>query len=73
MDQNCNTSGCHNSSNAGGYNFTSHSSVSSNASIILKSIRHESGVQAMPQGAGKLASSSADNFDCWIQQGKANN
>lgn len=73
MDQNCNTSGCHNSSNAGGYNFTSYASVSSNATLILKSIRHESGVQAMPQGASKLSSTSADNVDCWIQQGKANN
>jgi hypothetical protein len=73
MSQNCSTSGCHNSSNAGGYNLTTYSSVSSNAMIILKSMRHESGVNAMPQGASQIATSTLDKFDCWIQQGKLNN
>ncbi len=68
ISQNCSTSGCHDASSAGGYNLTSHSSISNNATIILKAIRHESGVNAMPQGASKLAVSKADDFDCWIQQ-----
>lgn len=73
IEQNCTTSGCHNSANAGGYNLTSHGSVSANAMIILKAIRHDGSAKAMPQGGAKLATQSADNFDCWIQQGKLNN
>jgi|TARA_R110000737_G_scaffold193924_1_gene215169 hypothetical protein len=74
VDQNCNTSGCHNSgSSSGGYNLTTYGNVSSNADIILKTMRHSSGVKAMPQGSSKLASSTTDQFDCWIQQGKLNN
>lgn len=73
ISQNCSTSGCHNSSNAGGYNLTTHTQISANANIILKSIRHESGVNAMPQGTAKLSTANSDNFDCWIQQGKLDN
>ncbi|MFA7272887.1 MAG: hypothetical protein WC044_03415 [Crocinitomicaceae bacterium] len=74
MDQNCNTSGCHTSgSSAGGYNLSSYSGVSSAADRILKTMRHTSGYQAMPQGAAMLASSTTDQFDCWVQQGKLNN
>lgn len=73
IEQNCSTSGCHDNTASGGYNLTSHAQVSNNATIILKTIRHEGGVQAMPQGGAKLPTTSADNFDCWIQQGKLDN
>jgi hypothetical protein len=74
MDQNCNTSGCHNSnSSAGGYNLTTYANVSAHASIILESMRHINGVKSMPQGSAMLGSSTIDQFDCWIQQGKMNN
>lgn len=72
MSQSC--TGCHNSSNAqGGYNLTTHGNVSNDASVILKSMRHSGGVDPMPQGSSKLATSVVDKFDCWIQQGKQNN
>jgi hypothetical protein len=74
MDQNCNTSGCHNSgSNAGGYNLTTYANVSSNAYKILNTMRHNSGYQAMPEGSAKLPTSTTDQFDCWVQQGKLDN
>ncbi len=73
IELNCSTSGCHDASGSGGYTFTSYAAVAASADIILKVIRHENGVSAMPQGSAKLADSVAINFDCWIQQGKLNN
>lgn len=70
---NCSTSGCHDNSQAGGYKFSNHSDISAAANKILQTIRHESGVSPMPQGASKLAATSADQFNCWISQGKLNN
>lgn len=70
----CNTSGCHNAASASsGYVFETHAQVSDNASIILSVIRHDGGVQAMPQGGTKLPEEQIDKVDCWIQQGKLNN
>lgn len=72
MSQNC--TGCHNASNtSGGYNLTTYSNVSSSADIILKSMRHSSGVANMPKGSSKMATDVVDKFDCWNQQGKPNN
>ena len=72
LSQNCTS--CHNSSNAqGGYNLTTHANVSSGANTILKSMRHTSGTAKMPEGSAQLSSTIVDKFDCWIQQGKANN
>lgn len=70
----CATSGCHNAaSSSAGFVFENHSQVSNNASIILSVIRHESGFQAMPQGASKWSDEQINNFACWVEQGKLNN
>lgn len=70
----CATSGCHNAaSSSAGFVFENHSQVSDNASIILSVIRHESGFQAMPQGASKWSNEQINNFACWVNQGKLNN
>lgn len=72
MSQNCTS--CHNSSNAqGGFNLTTYANVSSGSTKILKAMRHTSGTAAMPQGSAQLSSTIVDKFDCWIQQGKADN
>ena len=73
IDLNCSTSGCHDASTAGGYSFISYVSVSANASAILSVINHESGFTPMPYGTGKLADSTIQRINCWIQQGKLNN
>ena len=73
IDLNCTTSGCHDASASGGYNFTTHSSVSANAVIILSAINHDSGTVPMPLGGAKLADSTIQQFDCWINQGKLDN
>jgi hypothetical protein len=73
IQQSCNTTGCHNAaSSSAGYSFETHEQVSSNAEIILKVIRHEPGVVAMPIG-DKLSDEYIENFFCWIEQGKPNN
>ena len=69
----CNVAGCHNSSAAAGYDFTSYGTVAVNASIILTTIQHGAGVTAMPLGGTKLNDTLITKFDCWIQQGKLNN
>jgi len=73
IDLNCSTSGCHDASLSGGYSFVSYVSVSANASTILNVINHESGFTPMPYGNGKLADSTIQKINCWIQQGKLNN
>ncbi len=73
INANCSTSGFHDSSSAGGYNLTDHAQISQNADRILRTIRHESGVQSMPQGQAKLADIVALQLNCWILQGKLNN
>jgi mono/diheme cytochrome c family protein len=74
LSTSCNTSGCHNAASAAsGYVFENHAQVSDNASIILNVIRHNSGFQAMPQGALKLSNEQIDKIACWVQQGKLNN
>lgn len=70
---NCTTSGCHDASASGGYNFTTHAGVSNNADIILKAINHDSGTTPMPMGGSKLPDTTIQQFDCWISQGKLDN
>lgn len=54
--------------------FSSHSSISNDADDILKTLKHESGVTAMPLGsANTINDSLITAFDCWIKQGKLNN
>lgn len=71
---NCSVSGCHDGGTvAGGYNFSTHSEVSSNISTILCAIRHRPGCSPMPKFAAKLADSTIQDFDCWDIQGRLNN
>lgn len=69
----CATSGCHNSSGAGGYVLQNHSQISSNAQIMLSAMRHEPGVVNMPLGGSKLSADQIKSFKCWIDAGKLNN
>lgn len=73
INQSCATSGCHNASGSGGYNFSSYTSIFNNREIILKTIRHEAGVTAMPIGAPKLTDVQINSVACWIEQGAPNN
>jgi hypothetical protein len=73
INQSCATSGCHNSTGSGGYNFSGYTSIFNNREIILKTIRHEDGVTAMPIGAPKLSDTQINAVACWIQQGAPNN
>lgn len=73
IQTNCSTSGCHDASNAGGYNLSSYVGISNSADAVYHAMNHDSGFQPMPAGASKLADSTIQNFFCWIQQGKLDN
>jgi hypothetical protein len=73
INQSCATSGCHNATGSGGYNFSGYTSIFNNREIILKTIRHEDGVTAMPIGAPKLIEAQINAVACWIEQGAPNN
>lgn len=73
INQNCATSGCHNSSASGGYTFLSHSDVATNASVILSVINHEPNFAAMPLGQAKLNDTIIQQITCWVEQGTQNN
>ena len=73
IQQSCNTTGCHNAAaSSAGYSFETHQQVSTHADMILKVIRHEPDVVAMPIG-GKLSDDYIENFFCWMEQGKLDN
>ncbi|MCB9263024.1 MAG: hypothetical protein H6607_11675 [Flavobacteriales bacterium] len=66
VDAKCNTSGCH-AAGAGGFILGTYAQVKAAAETpkLLGSIKHESGYEAMPQGAAKLDSTTIQMFECW--------
>jgi hypothetical protein len=74
IQQNCSTSGCHDSgSSAGGFNLSDFNSINSASSQVLAAMRHDGGFTAMPLGGDKLEDSLIQKVECWIAQGKLNN
>lgn len=74
IQQNCATSGCHNvETSTAGYDFSTYASVSNNSEIILKAMKHDPQVEAMPFGSAKLDDALIQQFECWVNQGKLNN
>ena len=72
MNLSCAISGCHTAIfPADGLDLSNYAKVKS-ASIngkVLQSIKHLSGVEAMPQGAAKLSADKITKDECWIQAG----
>ncbi|MFT5581860.1 MAG: hypothetical protein ACI9G9_001121 [Psychromonas sp.] len=73
INNNCSTSGCHDSSNSGGYTLMTFEQVSNNADIILRAMKHEDGVVPMPLGQDQLDEGKINDVSCWILQGKNEN
>lgn len=73
IQQSCSTTGCHDAGAGGGYNLLGYTNISSNISIILEAINHNSGVQAMPFFGDKLADSTIQKVICWNLQGALDN
>ncbi len=74
FNQNCSTSGCHDSNTAAaGYMTENYTEISSNAAKYLKTIKHQAGCSPMPKFQPKLADSLITQLECWISQGKLNN
>lgn len=72
LDNNCTTSGCHNSSDlANGMDFSNYASASgiSQGDRFLGAINHRSGFSAMPQNASKLSDSNIELLTCWVENG----
>lgn len=73
IDVNCVTSGCHDASGAGGYNFSTYSAVAANGELIVNVISWDTGFSPMPQGGDKLPDSLIQKIKCWVKQGKLDN
>lgn len=70
----CAVSGCHTASSAAnGIVLESYQEIFDLRDEILKTIRHEAGVTAMPIGADQLSTEQIQKISCWIEQGALNN
>ncbi len=70
MDNNCATSGCHNSSSKkAGFDLSTYSGVNSAGSnkAFLGAIQHKSGYSKMPRGGSKLSDADIKTITCWVQ------
>lgn len=66
--------GCHNNSFASGrINLEGYDNVKKNSEMILKTIKHQAGVEPMPQGAAKLPDCTIEKINAWVDQGMKNN
>ena len=76
INTNCAIENCHGSiGTQAGINLSNYANVKSNSSKsdFLKSIKHESGVVAMPiegSGLSKLSTEKIKLIECWIQNGQ---
>lgn len=63
---------CHQQGGSGSFlRLSSYAEVKASAQtpVFLKSIKHEPGASAMPQGGNKLTPSQIQLIECWINQG----
>jgi cytochrome c553 len=69
IETNC--SKCHNENYEAGYNFLTLESIKKAASKgeLLRSIKHEKGLDAMPADADKLDDATIGKIECWINNG----
>lgn len=72
LNSSCAQSGCHSAaSKNSGFDLSSYigSKNATNSSSFLRSIKHESGVSRMPEGASKLPDATIAKIECWIING----
>ncbi|MEN9443972.1 MAG: hypothetical protein RIS47_862, partial [Bacteroidota bacterium] len=70
LNDNCNV--CHgnsNVSNGGSIDLRSYAQVNSRKDLILKSIFHQSGAKAMPEGGGSLSPCALSQYQNWYDNG----
>lgn len=73
INMNCSTSGCHDATAEGGYEFKDHATISAAADRIVSAIQHLSGTTPMPLGTDKLSDSAIRIVVCWNSAGKLDN
>lgn len=65
---------CHSGSfPSGGIKLADHNDISTNLTVVLKTINHESGVTPMPYQLPKLSDSLIQVIECWAADGAPNN
>lgn len=72
LNVSCAFAGCHDAvTKSAGVNLSSYSAsvAATKSEKFLKSIKHESGASAMPQGQNKLDNATIKILECWIQNG----
>lgn len=70
----CAVSGCHNAeSQANDIILENYDQIFALRDLILKAVRHEAGVVAMPIGEDQLSGADIRKITCWIEQGAENN
>jgi uncharacterized membrane protein len=70
----CAVSGCHTSSSAAnGIVLETYEQLFVLREDVLKTVRHEAGVTAMPIGSDQLAAEQIQKMACWIEQGALDN
>lgn len=69
----CNTAGCHNSSAAAGYNFTTRAGIAPNTARVLGTINWAPGFSPMPKGGMKLDACDINKITRWVNQGALDN
>ena len=80
LNSNCNSSGCHNTSTAGGgYIFDNYNEVKSalnnDSARVMSSIIQDNStnVEYMPKGGGKLSDCEISKITIWVSSGAPNN
>ena len=71
---NTNCVNCHGNSGASGHiNLEGYSNVKTNLTVMMKAIKHQTGVPPMPLNAAKLSDCDINKISAWIDQGLKNN
>lgn len=75
LKNNCTNSGCHENTAALTFPLTTYEDVKMIAldGRLLRSLRHQVGVAAMPKGMSQLDSCTINKIEAWINQGTLNN
>lgn len=72
INASCAFAGCHDSNTkSAGYDLSTYASTvaATKSDKFLKSIKHESGANKMPQGGDKLPDATIKIIECWIKNG----
>ncbi len=75
LNRSCSISGCHSTTPLNTFQLVEYEDVKAQADngLLLKTIKHESGVSAMPKSASKLTDCEISKITSWVSAGAKNN